>query len=291
MRISVRIAIIGALALSGFAAVPVEAKTVVVGPGPGTPLQDAIDAAAPKDTILVTPGAYPEAIVIDKPVKLRRQGSRFSVVDIDAGCGADHAIAIAADGVQLSHLHATGGAVDAISIAGRDRVKLVGVVAVNRCGGGGIHVVGATRVVLSNVSVDAGVGVGATLRDLSAGAGVRVSGLEGTGSTVGGNTHVLLIENVQPGAAIISRCTLSHADVAVLGLRNSDGVRIQRCFVANGSVGVAADSASEDDVVASSSFAGNVVDVVDDGTSNCWRRNVGSGGAPPSGNGSTAGCP
>lgn len=50
------------------------AAVIRVSPGPGTPLQDAIDAAAAGDVLRVEAGTYDEAIVIDK--RLRIVGSR-----------------------------------------------------------------------------------------------------------------------------------------------------------------------------------------------------------------------
>ena len=43
------------------------AGVIVVLPGPGTPLQDAIDAASPGDTLRLGGGIFSGAVVIDKP--------------------------------------------------------------------------------------------------------------------------------------------------------------------------------------------------------------------------------
>ena len=44
-------------------------------PGPGGPIQAAIDAAAPGDLILVAPGSYDEMVIMWKPVKLQGWGA------------------------------------------------------------------------------------------------------------------------------------------------------------------------------------------------------------------------
>src|SRR6516225_11219014 len=73
-------------------AAAVTATTVVVPPGPGTPVQDAIDAAQPGDTIRLTLGDYPEEIVITKALKLRGVRSTAVVPNVPTrlvgSCGA-----------------------------------------------------------------------------------------------------------------------------------------------------------------------------------------------------------
>jgi len=48
----------------------VRATTFFVAPGPGTPFQDAIDAAAPGDVVRLASGTYPEHVTITKALQL-----------------------------------------------------------------------------------------------------------------------------------------------------------------------------------------------------------------------------
>ena len=88
-----------------------DAKTIHVAPGPGTPLQNAINAAAPGDHIKLATGTYNEAVTINKKLDLTgppfRKGELNEAV-IDAGCGAATALAIDADGVSVKRVTVTG---------------------------------------------------------------------------------------------------------------------------------------------------------------------------------------
>ncbi|HEY6839193.1 MAG TPA: hypothetical protein VI389_10655, partial [Geobacteraceae bacterium] len=55
-------------------------KVRMVAEGPGTPLQDAIDAANNGDLIIVGPGTYPENIIMWKPVKLQGTGAASTTI-------------------------------------------------------------------------------------------------------------------------------------------------------------------------------------------------------------------
>src|SRR5437016_4153557 len=111
---------------------PARAKTIVVSPGAGTPFQDAINAASPGDTLRVSPGTYPEAIVIDKALRVLAQGCCSWV--IDAGCAAGTAVNILADDVTFSGLTVQGGTFYEIDAEGRDRVKVLRSVMTETCG-------------------------------------------------------------------------------------------------------------------------------------------------------------
>jgi nitrous oxidase accessory protein NosD len=99
--------------------------TTVVLPGPGTPLQDAIDAAAPGDTLRIQ-DAFEENIVIDKP--LRIMPSRRGILQgaaISATCGsAASTIDVQADRVTIRDITVSGGTHAAINVVGRNDVRI-----------------------------------------------------------------------------------------------------------------------------------------------------------------------
>jgi nitrous oxidase accessory protein NosD len=122
---NLRMLMLGGIALLVLPAVG-WSTTVVVNPGPGTPLQDAINAAAPGTTIVIDAGTYPEAIVINKKLKLHF-GS--DTVFIDArSTGAAAAIDIEADQVQIkgAGAGATGGTAETFHVGPFAGVKLSG---------------------------------------------------------------------------------------------------------------------------------------------------------------------
>jgi hypothetical protein len=76
--------------------VPVAAAAATTEVPPGTSLQSAVDAAAPGDTLILSPGLYPGAVVIDKPLRITGKGAAF----IDP-LGAAVGVEIAADDVKI----------------------------------------------------------------------------------------------------------------------------------------------------------------------------------------------
>ena len=56
---------------------PVVAAAATTEVPPGTALQTAIDAAAPGDTLILAPGLYPGAVVIDRPLRITGKGAAF----------------------------------------------------------------------------------------------------------------------------------------------------------------------------------------------------------------------
>jgi len=109
------------IAAAAFAtlAVPAWAGRIIVNPGPGTPVQNAINASGPGDVVKLNPGTYPESITVTKPLKIYGKDAT-----IDAGCGVMTAVQISADAVSLRSLTVRGGNFYTIDTTGRDRTVI-----------------------------------------------------------------------------------------------------------------------------------------------------------------------
>jgi hypothetical protein len=75
---------------------PVAAAAATTEVPPGTALQTAVDGAAPGDTLILSPGLYPGAVVIDKPLRITGKGA--AVID---PLGAAVGLEIASDDVKI----------------------------------------------------------------------------------------------------------------------------------------------------------------------------------------------
>src|SRR5262249_33837492 len=111
--------------------------TYFVPPGPGTPVQDAIDAAQDGDTIRLALGVYPEHLFINKAIKIR--GVRSSSVQanqtttVGGGCGVGWAIDIFANDVQLRGIAVVADTLGGMRIRG-NRIKLTDMFVHSSCG-------------------------------------------------------------------------------------------------------------------------------------------------------------
>ena len=283
-----------ALAAIAITSSPSYAAVIRVSPGPGTPLQDAIDAAAPGDTLRVATGVYGEAIVVDKAIRIL--GDDLTV-RIDAGCGVANALEMAADGAEIKSVRVDGGTVNGVVVEGRAGVKLTRMGIFNTCGASGaaVRLVQVTDLRLNNVR--GGIWpIGTYVADLVAGARVKLRYCGGEGSPFGGMDTAVLVENVQPLALRMSKCQAAYAEDAGIELRNADGVRITSSIVigrgtGSTSRGIVADASSDDNSILRNYIRNNQTDVVDLGIGNCWRGNQNPSGVPLTGNPSTAGCP
>jgi len=275
--------------------------TINVTPGVGT-LQAAIDAASPGDVLKLAPGSpidptsfYAGAVIVNKRVKI--QGGAVAAM-IAAGCANAVALEIAADGVQLRNLAIAGGATTGLRVAGRSGVKLqdLGILAgvpseLCRPSGAGIELDGVVRLSLRDVRAH-GFPIATSVANLVANARVTLNRCGGDGPPT--LTTGVLIVNVQPGVLRLTNCQFAFASDAGILLQNADGVRVQRNLIAGlpaTTRGVVVDADSDGNLFKDNDFSQNMVDVVDDGNSNCWKRNVETlPRGPVTGNPSTAGC-
>jgi len=283
------------------------AAVIVALPGPGTPLQDAVDSAAPGDTVqLITidgVGArYFETVAVDKPITLR--GSCVSPAEILGRCDAPIALNILSDDVSVTCVHVSGGSDTTINVDGRthvifDRVTASGPPPGLGCGGGriGIRVAASTDVKVSRCSVPnpattaAGyAGAGIQLQLIPADAKVELLRTSSAGSEVG-----VLIEDSTDTPEGRTGIQLTKNRIASnrigIQLLDADGVRIDRNTVndplgTSPIAGIVADADSSENRLIGNTVSGSTMDVVDNGTSNCWHRTMFVTGSIPAG-----GCP
>ncbi len=286
-RISPRLLIALVLFLSSRTAL---AATIAVAPGPGTPLQDAIDGAAPGDTIRLAAGGYPESITITKPLRL--SGPRGSHLDdkppaatIAAGCtGVATGITVAADDVKLSDLRVITFTEYGIDVQGRHRVGIRNVLAMPNCSSepplATINVVASTR-----VKIDGSWAIGFSVP----GTAIRLSAIPENGKvrvrrSLGGDHDIgILIEDSAPGSVLVTGSYANYGIGTGILLRNSDGIVLTRNrVVANANNGIELDATSDGNRIIGNVVRENATDVVDAGTGNCWTNNsFATGSVPP----------
>ncbi|MCJ7989082.1 hypothetical protein MUB15_06890 [Priestia sp. OVS21] len=93
------------------------ASEIIVSPGPGNPIQDAINAASDYDTIRVLPGMYTGPIVIDKMIQLL--GAQAGIdARTRSGTPSIESIITGTSGVGLVQLTANNVVVDGFTIQG-----------------------------------------------------------------------------------------------------------------------------------------------------------------------------
>jgi len=292
---------------------PASARSIVVPPGPGTPIQDAINSASAGDTIRLRYGTYNESVTIDRAIKVRgRPALGLNSVRIDAGCNTAAALTIAADGVRVRDVEVVGGTRYTIDIEGRSRVVLRGVVTGEPAFFGcrasgydveyGINVFNSTNLRISRCLVlgdsggwtgpwgytDAGIYIGG----IPANGNVRVS----RNLVVGSNRGILVedsADDVGGRVGVLVKRNLSTSCDTAIFLHNSDRIRLVS-NVANDSrespapaFGIHVDVDSNDNLIARNKSTGNVADVQDDNGFNCWRKNEFTTGTLPL----TSSCP
>lgn len=276
------VAILLTAAFVASAAGPAQAARFKIFPGPGTPVQDVIDVAGPGDTVQLTEGTYPEAITIDKPL---RMVGRKAV--IDAGCAPSTAVRIDADVVTLKGIEVRGGNFYTIDTASRDRIVIERCVVVPTCAGVeyGINVFQGTNMRVRNNRIehaagfgDAGIYIGST----PAGADLRVE----RNVLAAPNDRGIIVEDSldtagKPVGVRVRRNEITGAGTGIF-VFGSTHVEILNNVVTGGTAaGIELTVNSSDNVIRGNRLAGNAPDVLDTGTGNCWRSNRYTTGAVP----------
>jgi hypothetical protein len=285
---------------------PASAARIDVSPGPGTPLQDAIDSAAAGDTVFVHNGAYPEAIVIDRSLRVVTD----SAVDLGpaggplaSSCDTPYTLEITAPRVIISGrlreypaLNVWGGSVASIGVHDAGKVVLKHVTTQNACPGGmGIDVRAVTRFKSPMSAFWA-----LNQSDVPGAPGCRVSAL-GDGRVdllyamcrstflFRPNLHffggpAILVQD--PGQVRVKRSVFHNCGAPAAVLEGASGVTVQAsdfvtCAMILGEPdhfpGVSLDAASTGNRVRGSVLSGPIVDA---GSGNCFVGNEDDDGDP-----------
>ncbi len=292
------------LLLSAVLASAASGATIEVSPGPGTPLQDGIAAAAPGDRVLIHGGDYLETIVIDKSLRVRADGGvRIGPVvgPQQSSCTPAFIMDVTGGRVTIDAKHgsisAWGGGTAAVRMRGGARVKTTRFFGVTFCPhAAGLHIDDVEWAKLSKGSFSA------YSRTLAGGPGCRIAQqaastvtmtsirCDATLAAVGNYASGpgLLIDGTSAGASARVKITggpvLSCGDAGVK-LQSAKNVRIlrsylQACPLILGEApyfSIMLDAASTGNVVQRSQLAGPIQNL---GTGNCFRGNV-DGNAMP----------
>jgi len=281
MRSALRFVLLaGSLVL--VAAAPAAARRIVIAPGPGTPVQDAIDAAGPGDTLRLTDGTYPEAIVIDKPLKVE---GRNAV--IDGGCVASTAVQIAADAVTLRKLTIRGGSFYTIDATTRDRIILERLAVQPSCVDVeyGINVFQGTNMRIRNNAIvdaagfgDAAIYIGGTAAD----ADLRVE----KNVISGPNDRGIIVEDSldvpgRPVGVRVRKNEITGAGTGIWVFGSTSAEIVGNEVVDSTGAGIELTLNASDNLISANRLAGNDPDVLDAGSNNCWRHNQYTTGSVP----------
>lgn len=215
-----------AAACSSDDAEPVDPTTTTVPSGSGivtvgatgdhTSIQEAVDAADAGDVVLIDPGVYSEAVVVEVDELVIRGRDRNSVV-VDGGFESSTGFDVRSDGVVVENLTIRNYVGDGIRFARGDDSALTGYrvsfVTSHNNGGSGITAVGATRGQIDD-------------------------------SYVGGNAHAgVAISSCSPCDALVRRVRAEHNGLGVTTANASDVLVAENESVGN-RVGIAVASQS-----------------------------------------------
>ena len=263
------------------------ATTYLVPPGPGTPIQDAIDAAAPGDTIRLIAERYFEHITISKPLKLRGAGSVSTQSDItllNGECATGPVITVAADDVQIRDLAIFGDIEGGIDVQGRARVKLKRLFVASNCNA--VSVAAVNIVQSTHVLVDRVWAAGATAYPITA-AGIRVADTPQNGrirvrGSIAGHYDVgIHLENNGILSAYVSSNDVNFNDRGIVVETTSRASVTRNRLVDNVTSGIEITALSSGNSIIANTISGSTTDVSDAGASNCWRNNTFTTGSVP----------
>jgi parallel beta-helix repeat protein len=261
--------------------------TYFVPPGPGTPVQDAIDAAKDGDTIRLAIGVYPEHLFINKAIKIR--GVRSASVEpnqtTDVGVDSDSGpvIDVFANDVQLRGIYVIGDGLGGVRLRG-NRIKLTDVfvhassgpvaapmIDVEQSTSLKIVKTWASSVLVSGTP--AGIRIAGTVQD----GRIRINN-----SVSGGNDVGVLLEDNAVGSVRISRSNVNFNHRGIV-LQNTAGAIIDHnTLVDDDTTGIELDATSSGNTLVRNQVSGSATDVSDAGSGNCWRNNVYTTGSVPS---------
>jgi parallel beta-helix repeat protein len=161
--------------LLAFLAVPAEARTVTIAPGPeaATALQEALIEAKPGDTVALSPGTFrfTSGLSLDVPgVTVKGAGEGKTILDFSDQKGAGEGLLVTSSGVHITGFTMRDTKGDGIKSKGSDRISFTDLT-VEWTGGPkptngayGVYPVSSTNVLVDRVTVrgasDAGIYVG-----------------------------------------------------------------------------------------------------------------------------------
>jgi nitrous oxidase accessory protein len=175
-----------AVILCAALAVPASAADLTVGAGGQfKTIQQAVDAAKPGDTVLVTPGMYAENVVVNKPVTITAASGRPTVQAADL---SKDVFLVTSSGVHIDGLTLTGGD-SAVNVA---QVSSCLVTSVNAHGNvRGVYLARATSSEVRNCNLaDNGYGVYCDYASSNTIANDVATGEKGAGNTLGDGVYL-----------------------------------------------------------------------------------------------------
>jgi parallel beta-helix repeat protein len=249
-------------------------RVIHVHPGPQA-ISQAIDVAHGGDVIVIHEGRYPEHVVVDKRLRVRAAAGDSPV--IDGTCDHFATLEVRANEVVVRGLKVIGGQEYEVHVAFVRGTTVRGVTARDTCGAAeyGVNVFNAQDVLVAGGKAqgfhDAGIYVGG----IPPGQGVTVKG-----NNVFGNNRGIIVED--SADVDVEGNRVHDNDIGGLGpptgiwFHDGDSGFIGGNIVRrNGTYGLHFDPQSGENIVSGNTIVGNDdLDVLDEGTGNCFSNNT-----------------